>query len=77
MTYRILETILTDHIDLMTSKFINFKDCQLLCLALGPYRKLPTWTAVIMFLHQNCQVLNHAGNQIIGSKKADSMIGIE
>ena len=34
------------------------------CLALGPYRNLTTLTAATLFLHPNCQVLNHAGARI-------------
>jgi hypothetical protein len=48
----------------MESKYNN---CKSLCLALGPYRNLTTLTASVLFLHPNCQVLNHAGDRIFGS----------
>lgn len=35
------------------------------CLFLGPYRNLTTLTASLLFLHPNCQVLNHAGSRIL------------
>ena len=63
--------MLTDRIDLMTSRFIDIKDCQSVCLTLGPYRNLTTLTAATLFLHPNCQVLNHAGKRIFGNRKVD------
>jgi hypothetical protein len=41
------------------------------CLALGPYRNLTTLTASMLFLHPNCQVLNHAGGRILGDRRLD------
>jgi hypothetical protein len=41
------------------------------CLFLGPYRNLTTLTASLLFLHPNCQVLNHAGNRIFGDPRLD------
>jgi hypothetical protein len=42
--------------------------CETVCLALGPYRNLTTLTASTLFLHPNCQVLNHAGQRIFDSQ---------
>jgi len=61
----------TDSIDLITSRFLNIKDCKSVCLALGPYRNLTTLTASTLFLHPNCQVLNHAGCRIYGNRQVD------
>lgn len=61
----------TDRIDLITSRFLNIKDCKSICLALGPYRNLTTLTASVLFLHPNCQVLNHAGSRIYGNRQVD------
>lgn len=41
------------------------------CLTLGPYRNLTTLTASILFLHPRCQVLNHARQEILGSREFD------
>jgi len=41
------------------------------CLTLGPYRNLTTWTAATLFLHPHVQVLNHAGNRILGQPEVD------
>ena len=62
---------LTDHIDRITSRSLDIKDCESVCLALGPYRNLTTLTAATLFLHPNCQVLNHAGNRIYGNRHVD------
>ncbi|MEX1248252.1 MAG: hypothetical protein WEA61_07180 [Anaerolineales bacterium] len=35
------------------------------CLFLGPYRNLTSLTASVLFLHPECQVLNHAGSRIL------------
>jgi hypothetical protein len=40
-------------------------------MTLGPYRNLTTLTASVLFLHPNCQVLNHAGNRIFGDEELD------
>jgi hypothetical protein len=71
MKYKILKTAVADRIDLMTSQFIDIKDCQSVCLVLGPYRNLTTLTAATLFLHPNCQVLNHAGSRIFGKREVD------
>jgi hypothetical protein len=36
---------------------------------LGPYRNLTTLTAAVLFLHPQCQVLNHAGIRIFGGER--------
>jgi len=60
-----------DRQDLIESRDIVIKDCQVVCLALGPYRNLTTLTAATLFLHPSCQVLNHAGNRIYGVDEID------
>ena len=62
---------LTQHTDLKASQTLDIRDCQTVCLALGPYRNLTTLTAATLFLHPNCQVLNHAGRRIYGNRKVD------
>ena len=39
-------------------------DLKSLGMFLGPYRNLTTLTASVLFLHPECQVLNHAGGRI-------------
>ena len=62
---------LADHIDRITARSLDIKDCESVCLALGPYRNLTTLTAATLFLHPDCQVLNHAGNRIFGNSHVD------
>lgn len=62
---------LTDVIDLRRSRQQDIRDIESVCLALGPYRNLTTLTASALFLHPNCQVLNHAGKRIYGHKQVD------
>ena len=62
---------LTDPISLMASNSLDIQEIESVCLALGPYRNLTTLTASILFLHPNCQVLNHAGARIHGNRKVD------
>lgn len=66
MTHRI-----PDATDLFLSRFENEDGPKSVCLMLGPYRNLSTLTAAILFLHPNCQVLNHAGGRIFGRKQVD------
>lgn len=42
--------------------------CNSVCLMLGPYRNLSTLTAATLFLHPQCQVLNHAGDRVFGGE---------
>ncbi|MEX1136277.1 MAG: hypothetical protein WEB89_05210 [Balneolales bacterium] len=53
--------------DLQASRNIHIEDCNRVCLALGPYRNLTTLTASALFLHPNCQVLNHARDRIFNA----------
>ncbi len=62
---------LTDVIDLRKSRHHDIRDIESVCLALGPYRNLTTLTATTLFLHPNCQVLNHAGQRIYGNRQVD------
>jgi len=45
----------------------TLEHCKAVCLTLGPYRNLTTLTASVLFLHPQCQVLNHAGARIFGT----------
>lgn len=56
---------------LLASKSINIESVKTVCLALGPYRNLTTLTASILFLHPDCQVLNHVGQRIFGDNELD------
>ncbi len=62
---------LSDTIDMRTSLCLDVQTVKSVCLALGPYRNLTTLTASILFLHPNCQVLNHAGKRIYGKGEVD------
>ena len=62
---------LADNRDLRRSQSIDISGCRTVCLALGPYRNLTTLTAATLFLHPNCQVLNHAGGRIYGRDEVD------
>lgn len=63
---------LIDRIDLIKSRFfVDIQSCESVCLALGPYRNLTTLTAATLFLHPNCQVLNHASSRIYGKRQID------
>ncbi len=65
---------LGENIDLMMSRRLNVEEVQTVCLMLGPYRNLTTLTASTMFLHPNCQVLNHAGSRIFGNRAIDFLL---
>lgn len=65
---------LQKEMDIESSKEINTAEIKTVCLALGPYRNLTTLTAGMLFLHPNCQVLNHAGVRIFGDNKLDFLI---
>jgi hypothetical protein len=64
MIPRIIERV-SREIDLVLSRSTRLDSLQTVCLALGPYRNLTTLTASILFLHPNCQVLNHGGERIL------------
>jgi hypothetical protein len=40
-------------------------DIRTVCLALGPYRNLTTLAAALLFLHPQCQVLNHGSDRVL------------
>lgn len=61
----------SDTIDLIRSRSIDISACESVCLALGPRGNLTTLTAATLFLHPDCQVLNHAGTRIYGNKQID------
>lgn len=44
------------------------------CLFLGPYRNLTSLTASVLFLHPECQVLNHAGGRILGKGELNFLL---
>lgn len=58
-------------IDIINSNSISIDKLKTVCLMLGPYRNLTTLTASILFLHKNCQVLNHAGSRIFNDSRLD------
>ncbi|NBB95021.1 MAG: hypothetical protein GVY16_04700 [Planctomycetes bacterium] len=62
---------LTDPVDLRASRAMDISDVESVCVMLGPYRNLTTLTASVMFLHPQCQVLNHAGRRIFGRREVD------
>ena len=57
--------------NLRVSKKYNISDLETVCLLLGPYRNLTTILSSTLYLHPNCQVLNHAGPRIHGKKEID------
>lgn len=58
-------------IEQFLARKIDVSQCRSVCLALGPYRNLTTMTAATLFLHPECQVLNHAGGRIYGNRRLD------
>jgi hypothetical protein len=66
----VIRTVI-DYIDLILSKSQNISGCDSVCLTLGPYRNLTTLTASVMFLHPNCQVLNHAGRRVFRHRQLE------
>lgn len=67
-----MESINTQYTtDLVASRSTDIEDCKSVCLILGPYRNLTTLTAATLFLHPNCQVLNHAGKRIYDNNEVD------
>jgi hypothetical protein len=62
---------LEDQQDFVESRHLDISGCKSVCLALGPYRNLTTLTAATLFLHPECQVLNHAGARIYGNREVD------
>ncbi len=62
---------LANTIDLFASRWVDISHVESVCLTLGPYRNLTTLTAATLFLHPNCQVLNHARDRIYGNPEVD------
>jgi hypothetical protein len=62
---------LTDTLDLIKSRSIDVSECETVCLALGPRGNLTTLTAATLFLHPDCQVLNHGGARVYGNRQID------
>jgi hypothetical protein len=60
--------------DLQASASIDISQVKTVCLAMGPYRNLTTLTASILFLHPNCQVLNHGAERIFGDNRLDFLL---
>lgn len=65
---------LSHRLDLITSRWLNIQEVESVCLTLGPYRNLTTLTAAILFLHPNCQVLNHAGTRVFATKSINFLL---
>ncbi len=65
------EIKLADGVDLFMSRSIDISACKSVCLAIGPTGNLTTLTAATLFLHPDCQVLNHGGTRIFGNKQID------
>jgi len=42
----------------------DISNLKSVCLLLGPYRNLTTFTVSLLFLHPDVQVLNHGGNRV-------------
>ncbi len=61
--------------DLKAARNLPIEEVRTVCLFLGPYRNLTTLTASILFLHPNCQVLNHAANRIFHDDRTDFFDG--
>jgi hypothetical protein len=64
-------TAVSDVLDMRKSQRVDVREVHSVCLALGPYRNLTTLTASTLFLHPDCQVLNHAGDRVYGNHPVD------
>ena len=60
--------------DLAASANVDISRVKTVCLAMGPYRNLTTLTASILFLHPNCQVLNHGAERIFADDRLDFLL---
>jgi len=69
--YKKIVTALQKQVEWPTARKIEIDSLETICLAVGPYRNLTTLTASILFLHPNCQVLNHAGRRIFDDRRFD------
>ena len=74
-TVRLFLLRLSKSRDLAAARNVSIDDVRTVCLFLGPYRNLTTLTASILFLHPNCQVLNHAANRIFHDRRTDFFDG--
>lgn len=70
-SYRDSRVALTDALALRTSRRVDIGSIKSVCVALGPYRNLTTLTAVTLFLHPQCRVLNHGAKRIYGKSEID------
>ena len=57
--------------DIVASQSLDVSSIDVVCLMWGPYRNLTTLTAAVLFLHPQCQVLNHAGIRIFDDDRLD------
>jgi len=76
-TVRLFLLRLSKSRDLAAARNVPIEDVRTVCLFLGPYRNLTTLTASILFLHPNCQVLNHAANRIFRDSRTDFFDGYD
>jgi len=76
-TVRLFLLRLSKSRDIAAARTLPIEDIRTVCLFLGPYRNLTTLTASILFLHPNCQVLNHAANRIFNDRRTDFFDGYE
>jgi hypothetical protein len=58
-------------LDLHAARRVESGTVRSVCLMLGPYGNLTTLIGALLFLHPNCQVLNHAGERIFGDPRLD------
>jgi len=49
-------------------------EIKTVCIALGPYRNLTTLTASLLFLHPECQVLNHGSDFILPNSDLNFLV---
>ena len=49
----------------------EIRPIKTVCIFLGPYRNLTTFSAALMSLHPNSQVLNHAAERVFGKESID------
>src|ERR1041384_7876359 len=68
---------LQNQIDLRMAHSVDISDLETVCLALGPYRNLTTFTASLIALHPNCQVLNHGGERVFSNPDMNFFLGYD
>jgi hypothetical protein len=66
----------SDHLNVFLSRTtqVDFQELGSVCLMLGPYRNLTTLTASIMFLHPECQVLNHGAPRTFPIRRVNFLL---